>query len=165
MTRYDLSTGLPADLAAMPALYLLGVGGPEDASGIGNVDAFVWRFVAIEAAGDQHRAGGPAALDRTTGGEGGGRYGDHAGAAGRASPPVILAFSAMPKLMQFTRAVNGRAPFTVPTEALRVAARDLAGGVPAVVVLDPSAADFDALRARGRLVERRIAALEGGSGT
>lgn len=150
MTRHDLSTGAPPALAALPALYLLGVGGPEDASGIGDVNAFVWRFVVVETAAEPHTSPGSGTADEDSG--------------ATAGLPVVLAFSAMPKLMQFTRAVNSRAPFTVPTEALRLTPRDLGGGAPAVLVLDPSAADFDALRARGRLAERRIAALEGGAG-
>jgi hypothetical protein len=48
MRHFDLSAGLPPDLASIPALYLLGVGGPEDASGIGHVESFVWRFHALE---------------------------------------------------------------------------------------------------------------------
>ena len=52
MMDYDLTAGLPDPLAAMPQLYLLGVGGPEDASGIGHVESFVWRFHALERAGE-----------------------------------------------------------------------------------------------------------------
>lgn len=54
MICFDLGRGLPAlpeGLAALPALYLLGVGGPEDASGIGLVETFVWRFHALERPG------------------------------------------------------------------------------------------------------------------
>jgi len=48
VSRYDLSVGAPPELAALPWVYVLGVGGPEDAAGIGQVDRFVWRFVVLD---------------------------------------------------------------------------------------------------------------------
>jgi hypothetical protein len=56
-----------------------------------------------------------------------------------------LAFTSMPQLMGFTRAVNGRAPFTVPTQALRIspAAIETASGW--ALVVDPTLRQYDAL--------------------
>ena len=128
----DLAAEVPAALRAEPTLYFLGVGGPEEASGIGRVETFVWRFAVL------HGVGGSEA-------------------------DVALAFRSMPGLMAFTRTLNGRQPFTVPTEAMKVAGTALAP-CPARVWLDPRPEDFDALAAAGgRLEERRIPALEGGA--
>jgi hypothetical protein len=42
--------------AAVPAaVYLLGIGGPEDESGIGHVESFVWRYHLLEPAGEPAR--------------------------------------------------------------------------------------------------------------
>jgi hypothetical protein len=127
-TLLSLADGVPESLSGLPALYLLGVGGPEDESGIGKVETFVWRFAVIERAG---------------------------------ADVVALAFTRMPALMAFTRALNGRQPFTVPTEALRIAGAGLRAA-PIDVLLDGAAEDYDALvAAGGRLEERRLPALEG----
>jgi hypothetical protein len=53
MRVFDASLGPPADGEHMPTLYFLGVGGPEDAAGLGDVQSFVWRFVTLERAGEQ----------------------------------------------------------------------------------------------------------------
>ena len=114
----------------MPALYLLGIGGPEDESGIGRVETFVWRFGVVE-----------------------GRDGSDGG--------ILLAFRSMPRLMAFTRALNGREPFTVPTEAIKLSGAELVA-VPYRVAIDPTEADFGRWMALGgRLAERRIEALGG----
>lgn len=127
-TTIDLDRGAPAELAGVAALYILGVGGPEDESGIGDVSAFVWRFALVDSADGS---------------------------------PIALAFTAMPKLMQFTRAVNGRAPFTVPTEAFKVDAAALAAGAPVRLALDPTPDDFETLRAGRPLVLRVVKGLAG----
>lgn len=69
---------------------------------------------------------------------------------------AVLAFSSMPRLMAFTRAVNGRTPNAVSTEALKLAAADwpAAAGVDVAVDLDPSS--FAAWLGRGLLVERPV---------
>lgn len=126
MSPLSLVEGLPMGIDPELNLYILGVGGPEDADGIGRVERFVWRFSVLEAT---------------------------------AEPPVAIAFTTMPGLMRFTRAVNGSRPFSVPTEAHRVPARRLASGAPAALLLDPSPDDFERLRAGRDLAERQIPEL------
>lgn len=123
MTLVDLAGPPPAAWAAAGSVYLLGVGGPEDEAGIGDVGAFVWRFAVAEA-GD--------------------------------GPAVALAFSAMPRLMRFTRAVNAAAPFSVPTEALRVDAASLDPAAGVRVALDPEADDLAALGGAPAVRLRRV---------
>jgi len=74
--------------------------------------------------------------------------------------PVVLAFSAMPLLMRFTRAVNGAQAFTVPTEALRVRLRAAHAGLPVRISLDAVAEDFLTFAGGRRLAERVIPELE-----
>lgn len=126
MRRIDLAAAPPPDVAALPFVYVLGVGGPVDAAGIGRVEAFVWRCAVL----------------------------DEGGAA-----PVALGFTAMPRLMAFTRAVNGAAPSRVPTEAARIAPSSWRGGIPAVLWLDPTPEAFEAAATGRALVERRIPEL------
>ena len=116
--RFTLETGPPESLSESTTLYFLGVGGPEDASGIGDIDAFVWRFLVLKNPDSQgHR--------------------------------TVVAFTSMPNLMAFTRGVNQRRPFTVPTEALRLQADDLPKAQGLTVWLDPVAADWtDTVAAR-----------------
>jgi len=128
VSRFDLGEAVPPAVRALPTLYLLGVGGPEDPEGIGRVETFAWRFAVVE--------GGAGAL-------------------------TALAFTAMPRLMALTRAVNGRRPFTLPTEALRVDPSGI-GPTPGVgLFVDPSPEEVEALLAGGRLAERRLPSLEG----
>lgn len=47
MSRLDLGAPPPPDVAALPWVYVLGVGGPEDAAGIGRVERFVWRCAVL----------------------------------------------------------------------------------------------------------------------
>jgi len=129
MSRFDLSAPPPPDVAALPFVYVLGVGGPEDTAGIGRIEAFVWRCAVLE--------GGP----------------------GPGAAPIALAFTSMPRLMAFTRAVNDAAPRRVPTEAARVAPSSWRGGIPAVLWLDPTPEAFEAELAGRALVERRIPEL------
>lgn len=124
MSRVSLARGAPAGWRALPALYVLGVGGPESGAGIGDVSAFAWRCALLRLARE---------------------------------PDCLLLFSAMPKLMAATRAVNGRAPFSLPTEALRVAPADL-GAAPVQAWLDPSPEALLALPAL-QIVERKIPEL------
>lgn len=128
MTLVDLSADPPAAWTAARAVYLLGVGGPEDEAGIGDVGAFVWRCAVVEA------ADGTAAA---------------------------LAFSSMPRLMQLTRAVNAAAPFTLPTEALRVEAAALAHAPGTRIALDPSPEDLASLGGAAAVRLRRIPAWSG----
>jgi hypothetical protein len=123
-------TGTPAaELAALERLYLLGVGGPEDAAGVGRVEAFVWRCLVLEP---------------------------------RSGPPLLLlAFSAMPRLMAFTRAVNGAEPGRVPTEALRLAPDELPGDAGLGLLLDPEPEAFLALAQGGRLRELHLPQVSG----
>lgn len=128
MTRFELAQDIPAELTSLPSLYLLGVGGPETAEGVGDVSSFVWRFGLLATAEGEELA---------------------------------LAFRAMPRLMAFTRALNGRRPFSVPTEALRIGGNELSP-TPISLLLDPSPEDFDAHVAAGaRMTERRLPTLGG----
>ena len=68
----------------------------------------------------------------------------------------------MPALMRFTRAVNAQAPFTVPTEVIKVAPSELKGGAKAAWIIDPDPEAFHGLVQGQPLVERRIPELEGG---
>ncbi len=124
---WDAVHGLPEGLAASRHLYLLGVGGPEDESGIGHPDRFVWRFTTLEATG---------------------------------ADPILLGFGDMPTLMRFTRTVNQRQPFSLPTESLKLPAGDLAG-VAVQVLIDPSPAEFERLRAEREIGQQRIVELGG----
>ena len=126
MSPHSLVGGLPEGIDPGLNLYILGVGGPEDAAGIGRTERFVWRFCVLEESD---------------------------------GPPVAIAFSSMPALMRFTRAVNGRQPFSVPTEAHRVPARRLVAGAPAALLLDPSPEAFEGFCAGRGLVERQIPEL------
>lgn len=76
-----------------------------------------------------------------------------------AEAPCLLAFSSMPGLMQFTRAVNGRAPFTLPTEVRRQAAGDLSGQA-LRLLLDPSVETFEALSGGRAVAEQHLPQLE-----
>lgn len=50
MTLFDLDgEGEPSSTLAGP-IYLVGVGGPEDEAGIGDVTSFKWRFCLVEPA-------------------------------------------------------------------------------------------------------------------
>jgi hypothetical protein len=127
MRAYDLRDGPPPELAGREAIYLLGVGGPEDESGVGDVSAFVWRCLLLERPGQ---------------------------------PPALLGFTAMPRLMGFTRAVNGQRPFTVPTEAVRLTGADLPAA-PLALLLDPESEAFLAAAAAGQLTVRHVPELSG----
>lgn len=127
MSGVSLRDGAPAALRAHPWLYLLGIGGPVDADGVGHVERFAWRFL-VRVAPDR--------------------------------PDAVLAFTAMPKLMAFTRLVNARAPHAVSTEALRVAPAKLTDGVAIEVFVDLPADDFGAWLGRGALIERIVPELE-----
>jgi len=74
---------------------------------------------------------------------------------------LLLAFTSMPRLMAFTRALNALRPFTVPTEALHI---DLSSGVPvgAVAVIDPVPDTIRPMLETGGVVERHIPELSGG---
>jgi hypothetical protein len=50
MQLISLEAGLPQEFPAT-RLYILGVGGPMDESGIGDSNSFVWRFAVIPEAG------------------------------------------------------------------------------------------------------------------
>lgn len=52
-------------------------------------------------------------------------------------PPALLAFSAMPRLMAFTRVLNSAIPFAVPTEARRQRLGSAAAGIPFLLLVDP----------------------------
>lgn len=75
-------------------------------------------------------------------------------------PEAVLAFSSMPKLMAFTRAVNAATPHAVSTEALKVATRRIAPGLAVAVTLDLAAVDFAGWLGRAALVERVVPELE-----
>lgn len=125
MSHHDLMAPVAPDVARLTGVYVLGVGGPEDASGIGDVERFVWRFAVLD--------GGPL--------------------------PVVLGFSSMPALMAFTRAVNGRQPQRVPTEATRIVPSGWQGGIPVVLWLDPAPDAFETAATGRPLGERRIPEL------
>ncbi len=72
---------------------------------------------------------------------------------------AVLAFTSMPRLMAFTRAVNGRTAQAVSTEALKIDARRL-GAAPGVeVTIDLEADGFAAWLADGALIERPVPEL------
>lgn len=75
-------------------------------------------------------------------------------------PPTLLAFRSMPRLMAFTRAVNGREAFTVPTEARRCRLRRPPSPPDLALWVDPEADDFLLRYASVRAQERVIEGLE-----
>jgi hypothetical protein len=82
--------------------------------------------------------------------------------AGPEPEPTLLAFTGMPALMAFTRAVNSAQPFAVPTEALRLTRAHLPPRVPARCLVNPTPEAALAALARGGLVERRVPELSDG---
>lgn len=126
--RDAVSEAPPAGPTAPAALYVLGVGGPTDADGIGHVERFAWRFLVREAPG-----------------EGG----------------SVLGFSAMPRLMAFTRAVNARRPRAVSTEAYVVPIGRFDAPTAPTPVVDLPAEAFEGWLGDAALVERIVPELEG----
>lgn len=127
MTLIDLKHAALTRGDSPEAIYLVGVGGPEDESGIGDVTSFTWRYCLVEP------------VDGT---------------------PIVLSFSTMPKMMAFTREVNGRSPFTVPTEALRTEFSTL-GVADLRLAIDPAPEDLEGWLRTGRLVTRGVPELQG----
>jgi len=82
--------------------------------------------------------------------------------AGPEPEPTLLAFTGMPALMAFTRAVNAAQPFGVPTEALRLTRAQLPPSVHARCLVNPTPEAVLAALARGGLVERRVPELSDG---
>jgi hypothetical protein len=73
---------------------------------------------------------------------------------------LALAFTDMPQLMAFTRAMNARAPFTVPTECIRTSAGQLAE--PGLELLvDPDSAEVATLLDRSSTSYRRPPLVSG----
>lgn len=128
MQHISVESGPPDSLPAGTRLYILGLGGPLDESGIGDSTSFVWRFAVIPETGGL---------------------------------PTCLAFTGMPRLMRFTRELNGARAFSVPTEAFRVEADRLQAGAPVRLLIDPEPADFRRLAGDRALEELCIPELEG----
>jgi hypothetical protein len=80
-------------------------------------------------------------------------------------PPTsaLLAFTSMRLLMAFTREVNLRQPFSVPTESAALAVEELGrAGQELALLIDPQPDDFTRLQRAGwRLRQRRIPQLYG----
>ncbi len=74
---------------------------------------------------------------------------------------ALLAFSAMPGLMTFTRKVNAERPFTVPTEARRQLIGPAMIGRPFVLLVDPEPAAWLAAASGQSAAERVIPEMDG----
>lgn len=74
---------------------------------------------------------------------------------------ALLAFSAMPGLMTFTRKVNAGRPFTVPTEARRQLIGPAMVGLPFVLLVDPDPAAWLAAAGGRSAAERVIPEMDG----
>ncbi len=79
---------------------------------------------------------------------------------GARASDAVLAFSTMPKLMAFTRAVNGATPHAVSTEALKVDTVRIARDPAIDIEVDLAPSDFAGWLGGGTLVERIVPALE-----
>lgn len=79
---------------------------------------------------------------------------------GAQTTDAVLAFSTMPRLMAFTRAVNGATPHAVSTEALKVDTHRIAREPAIEIEVDLAPSDFAAWLGGATLVERIVPELE-----